>query len=95
MAAASGYYGRRIPELLSEAPKVPTILHFGRTDPTIPPETVEQIVAAYPDIPVHVYEAGHGFNSDRRADFSPDAARLARLRTLQLFALNGAGRGEI
>jgi carboxymethylenebutenolidase len=95
LAAASSFYGRRIPELLSETPRVPIILHFGRSDPSIPPETVEAIADAYPDIPVHLYDAGHGFVSDRRADYSPDAARLAGLRTLRLFAMNGAGRGEL
>jgi carboxymethylenebutenolidase len=95
VGAASAYYGRRIPELVGETPRCPIILHFGRRDPTIPPETVQAIADAYPDMPVHLYDAGHGFNSDRRADFSPDAARLARLRTLQLFAMNGGGRGDM
>ena len=95
IAAVSGFYGRRIPELLADAPRVPIILHFGRNDPTIPMATVEAVTGAYPDIPVHLYDAGHGFVSDRRADFSPDAARLSRLRTLQLFARNGGGRGEL
>jgi carboxymethylenebutenolidase len=94
VAAASCYYGRRIPELVAETPRCPVILHFGRSDPTIPPAVVEAIAEAHPDIPVHVYEAGHGFASDRRADYAPDAARLARLRTLQLFATNTGGRGE-
>ena len=95
LAGTAGYYGRRIPELLSETPRVPIILHFGRTDASIPPEVVEAISEAHPDVPIHVYEAGHGFVSDRRADYNADAARLARLRTLQLFALNGGGRGEL
>ena len=95
LAAAAGYYGRRIPELLGETPRVPIILHFGRTDASIPPETVEAIAEAHPDVPIHLYEAGHGFVSDRRADYNADAARLARLRTLRLFALNGGGRGEL
>lgn len=95
VAAASSFYGRRIPELLQETPRCPIILHFGRNDPTIPPQTVEAIGAAYPDIPIHLYDAGHGFVSDRRADYDADAARLARLRTLRLFALNGGGRGDI
>ncbi|MBA3810128.1 MAG: dienelactone hydrolase family protein [Caulobacteraceae bacterium] len=95
VAAASCYYGRRIPELLGETPLCPVILHFGRHDASIPPEAVEAIAEAHPDIPIHVYDAGHGFASDRHADFSSDAARLARLRTLQLFALNGGGRGEL
>lgn len=95
VAAASAFYGRRIPELVAETPRCPIILHFGRTDPTIPPATIEQIGEKHPDIPIHLYDAGHGFVSDRRADYNPDAARLARLRTLQLFALNGGGRGDI
>lgn len=95
LAAASSFYGRRIPELLSETPRVPVILHFGREDASIPPETVLAIGAAHPDIPIHTYDAGHGFVSDRRADYRPDPARLARLRTLQLFARNGGGKGEL
>ena len=95
VAAVSAYYGRRIPELIGEAPLCPIILHFGRTDPTIPLATPEAIAEAYPDLPVHLYDAGHGFASDRRADYRPDAARLARLRTLQLFARNGGGRGDV
>jgi carboxymethylenebutenolidase len=55
---------------------------------------VEAIAAAHPDVPIYRYDAGHGFVSDRRADYDPDSARLARLRTLQLFALQGGGRGE-
>jgi carboxymethylenebutenolidase len=95
LSAASSFYGRRIPELLSETPRVPIILHFGRSDTSIPPATVEAIAAAHPDLPIHLYDAGHGFVSDRRVDHRPDAARLARLRTLQLFANNSGGRAEM
>ena len=95
VAAASAFYGRRIPELVNETPRCPIILHFGRTDASIPSATVEQIADRYPDTPIHLYDAGHGFVADPRADYNPDAARLARLRTLQLFALNGGGRGDI
>jgi carboxymethylenebutenolidase len=94
VAAASSFYGRRIPELLAETPRCPIILHFGKTDASIPPQTIEQIAAAHPDIPIHLYDAGHGFVSDRRADYEPDSARLARLRTLQLFQRCGGARGE-
>jgi carboxymethylenebutenolidase len=94
VAAASSFYGRRIPELVSETPRCPIILHFGRRDPTIPPETVQAIADAHPDIPIYQYDAGHGFFSDRRADYNADAAKLARLRTLQLFTMHGGGRGE-
>jgi carboxymethylenebutenolidase len=95
VAAASSFYGRRIPELIAETPRCPIILHFGRRDASIPPETVEAIGAAHPDIPIYLYDAGHGFFSDRRADYDADASRLARLRTLQIFAMNGGGRGDM
>jgi carboxymethylenebutenolidase len=94
VAAVSSYYGRRIPELIGETPRCPIILHFGRLDPSIPPSVVEAIAEAYPDIPIHLYDAGHGFAADERGDYRPDAAQLARLRTLQIFARNGDGRGE-
>jgi carboxymethylenebutenolidase len=93
LAAASCYYGRRIPEIISETPLCPVIAHFGRRDPTIPPDVVAAIDEAHPDTPLFIYDAGHGFASDRRADYDADSARLARLRTLQLFARHG-GRGE-
>jgi len=95
VAAVSSFYGRRIPELAGETPRCPIILHFGGRDASIPPSVLDGLRVAYPDMPIHVYDAGHGFASDRAADLSPDAARLARLRTLALFALNGGGRGEI
>jgi carboxymethylenebutenolidase len=93
VAAVSSFYGRRISELLDDAPRCPTILHFGKNDPSIPLEKVEDIRARHPDVPIYLYDAGHGFVSDRRADYDPDSAHLGRLRTLQLFA-RSSGRGE-
>src|SRR3990167_2546964 len=95
LSAAPAFYGRRISELKDETPKVPIILHFGKTDASIPPVRIDEIAAAHPDVPIHMYEAGHGFMSDRRADYDADCARLARLRTLALFANNGGGRSSI
>lgn len=94
LLAAAGFYGRRISELLDETPRCPTILHFGKSDASIPMDKVEAIRERHPDVPIYLYDAGHGFVSDRRSDHHPDSARLARLRTLQLFALHGGGRGE-
>jgi len=95
VAAASAFYGRRISELVDEVPKAPTILHFGKTDASIPMEKVDEIREKHPDLAVYLYDAGHGFNSDRRADYHADSARLARLRTLALFSRSGGGKGEV
>ncbi len=89
LAAASGYYGGNIPQMAEWQPKCPTILHFGRHDHGIPMEQVERVQALHPGVKVYIYDAGHGFNSDRRTDYNPGAAKLARERTLELFRANG------
>ena len=89
LAAASGYYGGNIPALADETPRCPTILHFGRHDQNIPLDAVEKVSAKHPEVPVYLYDAGHGFNSDRRADYHAPSAILARERTLELFRANG------
>jgi len=89
LAAASGFYGGNIPQMAEWKPKCPTILHFGRHDHGIPMEQVERIGKLHPDVKVYVYDAGHGFNSDRRTDYNAEAAKLAKQRTLELFKANG------
>lgn len=94
LTAASAYYGRRIPELVDETPRCPVVLHFGKTDASIPMDVVDAIAERHPEIPLYRYDAGHGFASDRRDDYHHDSAKLARLRTLKLFARPGGG-GEV
>lgn len=89
LAAASGYYGSLIPALAGETLKCPTILHFGKHDLGIPMEGVEKVIAAHPEVKVYVYDAGHGFNSDRGDHYNDPAAKLAKQRTLELFRANG------
>ncbi|OXE36848.1 MAG: carboxymethylenebutenolidase [Phenylobacterium zucineum] len=89
LAAASGYYGSMVPSMADQIPKCPTILHFGRHDHGIPMDGVEAVAAKHPEVGVYIYDAGHGFNSDRRTDYDPASAQLARDRTLALFAANG------
>lgn len=88
IAAAACYYGRLIVDHTDEAPRCPIILHFGETDASIPLERVEALRAAQPELPIYVYPAGHGFNSDRRADYHEPSAKLALERTLALFRAN-------
>ena len=86
--AAACYYGSGIIELNGETPKCPTILHFGKEDQSIPMEDVDAISAAHPEVPVYIYDAGHGFNCDRRGSYDETAAKTARARTMDLFAGN-------
>jgi carboxymethylenebutenolidase len=91
LAAASSYYGSMVPTLFaSEAPNCATIAHFGRFDAGIPMEGVEKLIeTAHPTAQIFVYEANHGFNSDRRKDYHEESADLARERTLALFRACG------
>jgi len=85
IAAASGYYGGGIHEVVGETPKCPTVLHFGDSDASIPMDAVEAVRAAQPGVKIHLYEAGHGFHCDMRGSYDPRAAAIAGMRTAQLF----------
>ena len=92
LAAVSGYYGGMIAGHAGQAPRCPTLLHFGEVDGHIGLDRVELIREARPEVAVHVYEgAGHGFNNLGSAAYDADAAHMALERTLALFAANGAG----
>ncbi|WP_068875048.1 MULTISPECIES: dienelactone hydrolase family protein [unclassified Phenylobacterium] len=91
LSAVASYYGGQITDYLSETPKVPTILHLGKSDELIPPADVAAIRETHPELPVYMYDAGHAFVAPN--GFHADSARLSRLRTLALFARNGGGRG--
>jgi carboxymethylenebutenolidase len=85
LAAVSSYYGSLVHNHAHERQRCPAVLHFGTQDHAIPVEQVEGIKVARPDLPIHLYDAGHGFNNQDGA-----AAHLARRRTLELFEQNGA-----
>lgn len=93
LAGVAAFYPTHIGGVADEAPLCPTVLHFGRTDPLIPLADVERVVAAHPDLPVWLYDAGHAFVAPG-GDHREDAARLALLRTRQLFHRT-AGKGEM
>lgn len=90
--AASCYYGGHIAgRWAEEAPRCAAITHFGRYDNLVDFAGVEKLIEQqHPTAQHFVYEAGHGFNSDRRKDYHPESAELAKDRTLMLFkALGG------
>lgn len=86
LSAASGYYGGGIPNYIDLAPTIPIEMHFGGRDNGIPLEQIEALRARYPEVPIYVYDAGHGFCcSDRPHDFDEAACLKASARTLEFF----------
>jgi carboxymethylenebutenolidase len=86
--AAVGYYGGNIAQHASEQPKCPVMLHFGSRDNHITPEMVAEIRTAHPEVPIYLYDAGHGFNCDARASYDEASAKLARARSLPFLREN-------
>src|SRR3546814_585553 len=91
IAAAVCYYGGQIARFADEAPRAPTLMHFGATDHTIPMSDVDAIRAKRPDCEIHVYPAGHGFNCDERSSYSPESAAEAWTRSLAWLERSFAG----
>ncbi len=83
ITAAACFYGGHIITYVSETPRCPTILHFGKTDELIPSHDVDLIREQHPDLPVHEYDAGHAFVAP--SGYHADSARLALLRTRAFF----------
>jgi carboxymethylenebutenolidase len=87
LSAAVPYYGGGMttPDEVARLPQVPVMVHFGDNDHWIPMDSVEAFKKAHPDVQVHVYAAGHGFNCDQRGSYNETAAKTARERTLSFF----------
>jgi carboxymethylenebutenolidase len=85
LACAVAYYGGKVLELADLVPKCPTLLHFGEKDTGIPIDKVRAFMAKRPELPVHIYPAGHGFNCDHRASYDAACAAQALERTLAFF----------
>jgi carboxymethylenebutenolidase len=85
ISASVPYYGGGVPQLASEKPKVPVMLHFGEKDAHIPVASVEEFKKVHSSLPVYIYPADHGFNCDQRGSYDAVAAKLAQDRTLEFF----------
>lgn len=82
LACAVGYYGSGIVDDYGLKRRVPTLLHFGENDATIPLEAVGQFRAYRPDVSVFSYPgASHDFNCDQRNTYHGEAAHTAQERT--------------
>ena len=85
LSCAVAYYGGGILDNSELAPKVPLMGHFGDKDAHIPVEGVKKLAAKYPQHPIFIYAADHGFNCDQRGSYNAPAAKQARERTLEFF----------
>jgi carboxymethylenebutenolidase len=79
-----GYYAGGIGKVAAEEPSCPVMLHFGADDDHIGKDQVDAVRKAHPEVEIYMYEgAGHGFSCDARGSFNPEAAKLARERSLE------------
>ena len=90
LSAAIGWYGGQIVKNADEKPKVPTQLHFGEKDASIPMSDVEIIKQKRGgDCEIYVYpDAQHGFNCEERGSYNEAAAKLARERSIAFLNKN-------
>ena len=88
LAAAIGYYGGGVAGRLDEAPKCPVMLHFGKQDAAIPLTDVDAVKERHPTVPIHLYDAGHGFNCDQRGSYDKQSAESALERSLAFLEAN-------
>jgi carboxymethylenebutenolidase len=96
---AVGYYGVGIEKSLDEAKNLdtPLLLHIAELDKFCPPEAQAQIHATLdgnPLVTIHDYPGlDHAFARPGGEHYTPAAAELANLRSLEFFVSNLAGAG--
>ncbi len=82
-AGAIYFYGGGIGNVAGEKPRCPVSMHFGDKDHAIPLSDAEKVRAQkYPNLDIHIYPAGHGFNCDERGSYDAASAKTARERSL-------------
>jgi len=85
------YYATGLADSLDDAKTIdgPLMMHFGSLDYRVPPDLYEKIrgsLAGKPHTHTYWYEgADHGFNRDGYPPYHPEAAALARQRSLDFF----------
>lgn len=87
IACAVSFYGTRLPTLMDRPLRVPVQGHFGDADDHAPLEVLDKARAAWPELDLHLYQAGHAFANDRRAAvYVPEAAEQAHARSTEFLA---------
>lgn len=87
VACGVAFYGTRLPQYMDKPLKAPVLGHFGTRDDHVPAEMLADAQAAWPELKVYKYEAGHAFANDQRPDFySAQDAQLAHERSAEFLA---------
>jgi len=96
--AGVAYYAVQLADHLDTAKTInsPLLMHFGSLDHRVPPdlyETVRGRLAGKPNTHTYWYEgADHGFDRDGYPPYHPEAASLARQRTLDFLVQHLGGQ---
>lgn len=86
IAAGVAFYGTRLNLYMDDDIKAPVQMHLGSTDDHVPPEMRDAFTKRFPQVEVHMYEAGHAFANDARPSHVPDAATAAHDRAAAFLA---------
>ena len=79
-----GYYAGGVGSVAKEDPSCPVMLHFGGADTHIGSDQIDAVREAHPEVTVYVYDGAlHGFANPGRKEYAPEAAKLARERTVE------------
>ncbi|WFE75001.1 dienelactone hydrolase family protein [Roseinatronobacter sp. S2] len=86
VAGAVVFYGTRLPDFAGHPLRAPVQGHFGRHDDHVPMDMLDQAQAEWPELTVHLYDAGHAFANDARPSYVAAAAELAHARASDFLA---------
>lgn len=89
-ACCVGYYAGGIGKYAAEESACPVMLHFGAEDSHIGKDQIEAVRSAHPEVTIFEYAgAGHAFNREPDpSSYKPEAAKLARERTIEFLRVN-------
>lgn len=83
IGAAVAYYPSQAAELLTDdRVEAPLLIHLGDRDQRVTIEDGQALARRWPSAEIFRYDAGHGFNCDRRPGYDAPAAEVAWERTI-------------
>jgi carboxymethylenebutenolidase len=84
LKGAISYYGTLLVNNTANGADCATLFHFGKNDQHSPPDIIDRVKQNIADAECYIYNAGHAFANEARADFyAEDATKLARYRSLE------------